>query len=69
MLRNCSYEEMKRKILLLNKWINCANYKLRRNREKQKVNFKLKRKSEKLNLAEKEEREAKLQAEKEEREA
>ena len=44
---------MNRKILLLNKWINCANYKLRRNREKQKLNVKLKRKIEKLNFKKK----------------
>ena len=39
---------MKRKILLLNKWINCANYKLRRKRKSEKLNFK--RKSERLNF-------------------
>ena len=48
---------MKRKILLLNKWINCANYK----KEQREAEAKLQ--------AEKEEREAKLQAEKEKREA
>ena len=51
------YEEMKRKVLLLNKWINCANYKLRKKQREAEA----KRQNE--------EREAKLQAEKEEREA
>ena len=48
---------------ILNKWKGCANYKLRRNREKQKLDCRLKREVEAKHQEEKEERESRLQDE------
>ena len=56
----------KKKLLLLNNWMSCINYKPRKNREKQKLtcklkrerlDFKLRRKSEKLKFKLKRKRE------------